>query len=128
MLNKNNYQYNIKLLNNMIISFFILFQYWNKIKYNSTKKNIYSFSLLLSFFKNLKETDTANIIYGDNKYIWVSRYYKGKDTEPLSLYYDNSNGIVISSEPVTQNYKVFPKNTVIIYNHNGEVVNKINLN
>jgi predicted glutamine amidotransferase len=100
MLNKNKYQYNIKILNNMIIS----------------------------FFKKLKELDTANIIYGDNKYIWVSRYYKGKDTEPLSLYYDNSNGIVISSEPVTKNYKVFPKNMVIIYNHNGEIVNKINLN
>jgi predicted glutamine amidotransferase len=63
----------------------------------------------------------------DQQYIWVSRYYKGTSTDPLSLYYDNSNGMIVSSEPVTETFNVFPENNVFVFNHSGDIVDTINL-
>ena len=108
-------------------------EYMHKVFVNNLKKNKYNYKLkilsntIINFFKNLKKNDSANIIYMDKKYIWVSRYYKDNDTQPLSLYYDNSNGMIVSSEPVTKTFNVFPENNVIIFNHRGDIIDTINL-
>lgn len=105
----------------------------HKLFVDNLKKNKYNyqkyilFDNIKYFFKNLKKNDSANIVYMDKKYIWVSRYYKGTDTEPLSLYYDNTNGMVVSSEPVTDNFNVFPKNSVYVFNHDGDIINTIDV-
>ena len=79
-----------------------------------------------NFFQLLKELKVnllANIIFADEKYIVVSRYsifdntFKEREKTPLSLYYDNSDGVVISSEPITSNYKLIPENSILILQH-----------
>jgi len=73
--------------------------------------------------KELKVNLLANIIFADEKYIVVSRYsifddtFKEREKTPLSLYYDNSDGVVISSEPITTNYKLIPENSILIIQH-----------
>lgn len=99
----------------------------NLIKNNyNYEKNILIYTIK-HFFKKLSNKDTANIVYMDQQYIWVSRYYKETKTDPLSLYYDNSNGIIVSSEPVTETFRVFPENNVFVFNHNGDIVDTINI-
>jgi len=75
-------------------------------------------------FKKLQIEITANIIYADDKYAFVTRYihYSPENYRepqyPLSLYYNNDDGITISSEPIlTKNNILFPENTMIIMNH-----------
>jgi len=68
-----------------------------------------------SFIKLLTGDISANIIYADINYIWVSRYHTNQNIEPPSLYYNiNKDQVIISSEPVTQEYTIFPKNSVWI--------------
>jgi predicted glutamine amidotransferase len=75
------------------------------------------------FFQTLREMNLSclvNIIFTDDKYIVVSRYsilmHTTKDSN-LSLYYDNTEGVVITSEPITTNYKLVPENSILIMEH-----------
>lgn len=74
--------------------------------------------LFFQTLKDMKLTCLVNIVFADEKYVVISRYSilqkpTNKDSN-LSLYYDNTDGIVISSEPITDNYKLFPENSILI--------------
>ena len=64
----------------------------------------------------------ANFIFANNEYALLTRYAlltKYANTHnntdgSLSLYYDITNGIVISSEPITNNYTLLPENSLVI--------------
>jgi len=99
--------------------------------YNKLHKSIIDF---FTFIKLLNGNTTANIIFANEEYIWISRIYiiqqndKNKNDEPSSLYYDIQNkNIIISSEPVTENYKIFPKNNIWIINIKTKKINKLNI-
>lgn len=77
--------------------------------------------LFFQTLKDMKLTCLVNIVFADEKYVVISRYSilqkpTNKDSN-LSLYYDNTDGIVISSEPITDNYKLFPENSILIMEH-----------
>lgn len=81
-----------------------------KILYNSLYK-------LFSLLNEWKIEYYANIIFGNTTHLLISRYVQKqsqKEGQPLSLYYDKSNGIVVSSEPISGDYKIVPKNSIII--------------
>lgn len=60
----------------------------------------------------------ANIIYANKEYSLVTRYAYGMQ-EPPSLYWNmnKTGGVLITSEPVSRNYRLIPKNTAILINH-----------
>jgi glutamine amidotransferase len=60
----------------------------------------------------------ANIIYANKEHSLVTRYAHGPQ-EPPSLYWNRSKkgGVLITSEPVSRNYRLIPKNTAILINH-----------
>lgn len=83
-------------------------------------------SVVVAFFEQLREFRIdflANIIFADEMYIIITRYSvfspdtPAKNCIPLSLYYDTSDGIVISSEPVTKKYQVIPEQSILILHH-----------
>lgn len=79
-------------------------------------------SVLEKLFKILKTIFSefnANFIFSNNDFSVITRYsYK---IPANSLYYDTSNGIIISSEPITKNYKLVPENTMIYVDHNEKM-------
>ena len=93
----------------------------------SELRNIKTFhSLLEKLLHILKmecEEFTANFIFSNREISFITRYihydeskYNEKQ-EPNSLYYDTTNGVIITSEPITQHYKLVPENTAIYVDH-----------
>jgi predicted glutamine amidotransferase len=74
---------------------------------------------MFNLFNKLNIELTANIIYANIDYIIVTRYLvynKNEYTDkqiPPSLYIDYSDGIVISSEPITNNWQLIKENTIL---------------
>ena len=62
-----------------------------------------------------------NIIYATTTYILVTRYTHShyrtepEHKEPIPLYIDNTQGVCISSEPITDNYTLFPENSMFCF-------------
>jgi predicted glutamine amidotransferase len=60
-----------------------------------------------------------NILYANRTHLIVTRYsHLHKNTnkelkEPKPLYIDNTKGLCISSEPITENYMLLPENTIL---------------
>jgi hypothetical protein len=77
----------------------------------------------LEILKRECEEFTANFIFSNGEISIISRYihydpskYEEKQ-EPNSLYYDSTNGFIITSEPITQHYTLVPENTAIYVDH-----------
>jgi predicted glutamine amidotransferase len=87
----------------------------NKYFFNNEENCWKTFFKLLCLFKNNGLIISANIVYVSSNNIFVSRFINN-DEEPPSLYIDNDN-FIISSEPITYNYTLIPKNSYIKYNH-----------
>lgn len=80
-----------------------------------------------TFLKKYKNNTSANIIYSNKQFTLISRFINTKE-EPASLYHNQSDDIIISSEPLLKNFKVFPKNNVwIIDKITKELLIKIDL-
>lgn len=65
----------------------------------------------------------ANIIYANKEYSLVTRYAHGMQ-DPPSLYWNLSQkrGVLITSEPISRNYRIVPRNTAILINNaTGEI-------
>lgn len=62
-----------------------------------------------------------NIIYATTKHILVTRYTHShyrtepEHMEPIPLYIDNTQGLCISSEPITEHYTLFPENSMFCF-------------
>lgn len=83
-------------------------------------------SILTKLFDILKsecQEFTANFILSNGEFSIITRYihYDLKNyTEkqyPNSLYYDTTAGVIVTSEPITQHYKLVPENTAIYVDH-----------
>lgn len=80
---------------------------------------------LLNILKIECQEFSANFILSNGEFSIITRYihydptkYNENDKqEPNSLYYDTTNGIIITSEPITRNYKLVPENTAIYVDH-----------
>lgn len=75
---------------------------------------------MFNLFRYLNIELTANIIYANKDCIIVTRYlvynendYSDKQIPP-SLYIDYSDGIIISSEPLTNNWELIKENTIFL--------------
>jgi predicted glutamine amidotransferase len=83
---------------------------------------------MFSKFVELGHEISANIIFANNSYVLITRFlwhdpkkhYK-KQHAP-SLYYDVSDGIVISSEPLTSNYHIVPENMAFLIDIKHEIM------
>ena len=91
----------------------------SQILFNSIQK-------LFNVFKKLKIEISANIIYADDIHVVITRYLhynRNAYTQtqyPLSLYYNNDDGITISSEPIYKNNNILiSENTMIIMNYSN---------
>jgi len=66
---------------------------------------------------------TMNIIFSTPEFSAITRYiyYKknmhGTKQHANSLYYDTTDGFMVTSEPMTPNYKLVPENTAIYVDH-----------
>lgn len=76
------------------------------------------FIIFLKQLNNNKITISANLVFNNKNFIIVTRFINN-DSEPPSLYFDSEN-FVISSEPVTENYRNVNKNTIFVY----DIINK----
>ncbi len=107
--------------------FYFFIHLLNSIDDNEINKITFS---IISFFKKLYQFDfriSANILFSSNNYIFISRYVNNKTNSP-SLYYDKNKNI-ISSEPLSNNYEIFPDKTAwIISIKNKNIISKFNLN
>ena len=111
-----NYLTFIKGFTDSEILFFLYLSFLDIFKYNYKKAMLEMFNL----FKFLNIELTANIIYANKDYIIVTRYliynqnyYIDKQLPP-SLYVDFSDGIIISSEPVTNKWQLIKENTIFL--------------
>jgi len=62
-------------------------------------------------------TDTETVAFGTEAKVSdkIASGFNQKNTHlPPSLYYDTSHGLLITSEPITPHFKLFPENTMII--------------
>lgn len=78
------------------------------------------FELFFSIIRDLDMFLLANIIYSTSEYTVITRYIiknKNQSICPPSLYYDESDGLIISSEPITKNYKVVKENSILFVPH-----------
>lgn len=66
-------------------------------------------NLLESFYQNYQIIISANLVYCNSETIIVSRFINNNE-DPPSLYFD-SNKLIISSEPITDNYQIIDRNT-----------------
>jgi len=92
---------------------------------NNNDEEITENELLLDsftfFFETLQKMNifiTANIIFSTNNSCVISRFIinpKSND-ESLLLYYDNTDGLIITTEPITPNYHLIAENSIIIIN------------
>ena len=55
----------------------------------------------------------GNFIISDQEQVVITRLSNNTDYQPCSLYYD---GLLISSEPLSNNYKVFPEQHYAVVN------------
>lgn len=98
----------------------------NSIKGDEINKITFS---IIKFFKKLNKFDfriSANILFSSDNYIFISRYVNNKTNSP-SLYYDKIKNI-ISSEPLSDNYKIFPDKTAwVISIKNKNIISKFKL-
>ena len=78
---------------------------------------------LIHILKKECQEFTANFILSNGEFSMITRYIHydaTKYTEPQypnSLYYDTTGGIIVTSEPITRNYKLVPENTAIYVDH-----------
>lgn len=78
---------------------------------------------LLNILKTECEEFTANFIISNREISIITRYIHYEPAKylepqyPNSLYYDMTNGVVVTSEPITQHYKLVPENTAIYVDH-----------
>ena len=99
-------------------------------KKKSTIENLINTSIdFFSIINKKKYRISTNIIYANDQYVLISRHVNKKEESP-SLYtnYINNN-IIISSEPVTNEYTIFPNNYAEIYDiKKKKLVVKLKLN
>jgi predicted glutamine amidotransferase len=66
---------------------------------------------------------TFNIMFSNKEFSVITRYIHydktkyNKKQKPNSLYYDTSNGFVVSSEPISMKHTLVPENTAIYVKH-----------
>ena len=84
---------------------------------------------IITFFKKLSSFNfriSANLLFCNDNYIFISRFINNNKTSP-SLYYDKNKN-VISSEPLTNNFTIFPDKTAWIMSiKNKNIVSKFDL-
>lgn len=96
-----------------------LFHFFKLIKVKTEKSELDNLiKTIIIFFSYLNKKNykiSANIIYSNNNYAFISRYIN-KKTQGPSLYTNIiKNNIMISSEPIIDNYSLFPNNYLEIY-------------
>lgn len=87
----------------------------------TSKKYKESINKLYKLFKDLDIELSANIIFANLDVIIVTRFlyynqkkYLSRETPP-SLYIDRTDGIIISSEPITNNWELIKENSIILF-------------
>ncbi len=87
--------------------------------YTDCQIAFYSFINLFEFLFNRDIELVGNFIFSNGQFVMVIRYigpnFKSSN-EPPSLYYNDNNKNLISSEPVTNNCKIFSSNSYLIIN------------
>jgi len=72
-------------------------------------------TLFFNLLRQMGVEGLFNFIYADKHYIVITRYSFCHGKKPPSLYYDDSSdGIVVSSEPVTAHFHLFPENSHLV--------------
>ena len=112
------------------ILFFIYLTYMRKHRSNRDKNGgFYMIETLREVLaKFIEEGDevSANLIVSDGDFVLITRYLSSKKHKTpqhaLSLYYDVCDGIVISSEPVTEDYRVVPENMALLIDIKAETM------
>ena len=95
-------------------------EYYKNKSYSKSDIYLLSFMTVFDYLIELDIKLVGNFIFSDSNNIIIIRYIASNfksAKEPLSLYFGHgysSNDIVISSEPLTTNYKIFPKNSYLI--------------
>jgi len=82
---------------------------------------IQSIKDLFFLLKYLNIEITANFIFGTPTHVLVTRYiiYNQDSYDqiqyPPSLYIDNQDGIIVSSEPITDNWTLIKENSILLF-------------
>ena len=87
--------------------FYIFLSFFDKFR-----NSLIAWKEFFNFLGSLQKENiviSANIIYLNNKELYISRFINNEE-HPPSLYFDNKN-MIISSEPVTENFKLLDKNS-----------------
>jgi predicted glutamine amidotransferase len=89
---------------------------------NETTESILVESIreLFRIFEDKNIEISANLIYAEKEHVVITRYmyydkskYKHEQIPP-SLYYDTSDGLLITSEPITPKFKPIASGTIIV--------------
>lgn len=82
--------------------------------FDKFRNSLVAWKEFFNFLESLQKENivvSANIIYLNNKELYISRFINNEE-HPPSLYFDNKN-MIISSEPVTENFKLLDKNSFL---------------
>ena len=83
-------------------------------KYNTGSAHyIQAMRVLIKYINNMSVEFVGNFVFS-NETVSVITRYMNKSDEPPSLYFDTSDGgLLITSEPVTDEFQAVPRNTMI---------------
>ena len=114
----NKFKTNIKRNTDSEFLFYLFLSLYNK-KNNQTINSLIETNInFFTILKKYKNSISANIIYSNDKYIFISRYINNKDIAPSLYYNTDRNNIIISSEPLIEKYNIFPNNHCFIIDIN----------
>ena len=85
--------------------------------YEIINSTISFFNILVKFNYKI----SSNIIYANDNYVLIARYINSESDCP-SLYYSKDNPIIISSEPLTENFEIIENHSAIIINYNNKTI------
>jgi predicted glutamine amidotransferase len=103
------------------ILFFILVSIFSK-KEENLENLEFSMKRLFTILKELKIPNISNLVFSNGTISVTCRYESNMPNHKpyYSLYYDIENGITISSEPVSMNPVLVPKNSMMLINMKDE--------
>ena len=92
----------------------LFFMYLSAIDKTCGHDPVVAMRALMKYIDDLDVFFIGNMIFSNDRFSIITRYVNDPNDEPPALYMDTSDGgVLITSEPVTKNYQLLPRNEIL---------------
>ena len=114
------------------ILFYLLLSIQKLLIQNHDEKNVVinSFHVLNRMLNNYGISNSSNIVFANNNYIFITKIYSNNSSKNLKnpdLFMDIKNGVLISNIKLINKMKNVEKNTLLVIDINAEKLEEYNL-